>query len=490
MTSFLQYFVLIALQIFVTPIVLHLGGKEVLGGYSFIMQIVAWAGAVDLGFGVAISRVLSQAHGLNDDHQHFRSIFASGRTYYIFIHLAFSSVVFLVGFFLANIIKMSAELQVQGRWSLFALALYSELKVPLILYNEGLNATQNMAVSNMIVLVGNVLRLLMSIVFVYLGLSLFGLMLSYIAADLLTSISQRVAYKAIFPRDRMGWGFTDSKMLKEMILFGLTFMLMQLAGRLTTSTDSLLVGFVMGAGTVAVYYTSQMPGTVLYQAAWKIADNVQSGLNDLYANRNFQRIKDVYSRVLVYSLCIAFGLAFGLLLFNERTIGIWVGPHQYAGGLFTFLLAVYAIMQILFYANSRMLIVYGQIRVISTIGIVTGLAKLGMGFGFLKLFGLPGLLLAFILGDLPNLVYSFVKTFQLLQFARTDVVKTVATPVAKVLLLPSLFLLTFLVLPIRTGGAVFVLSVAGFVVIWLGPFVRYALSASERSRIIAGLLRR
>jgi len=79
-TSFLQYALLMVLQFLLAPVVLRVAGQEVLGAYSFLMQMIAWGALTDMGFGVAASRSLAQAHGLSDRHL-FCEIFTTARTF-------------------------------------------------------------------------------------------------------------------------------------------------------------------------------------------------------------------------------------------------------------------------------------------------------------------------------------------------------------------------------------------------------------------------
>ena len=136
----------------------------------------------------------------------------------------------------------------------------------------------------------------MAIVFTMLGFGLFGLMIAYILSDFFIALMQRVYYNFKFPLDKMGWGIPDRTLFKQMFIFGTTYMLIIITSRLSSSTDNLVIGIALGASTVAVYYTSQMPGTLLYQFIWKLADSAYPGLNDLYANRQFDKIQVSYLR--------------------------------------------------------------------------------------------------------------------------------------------------------------------------------------------------
>jgi O-antigen/teichoic acid export membrane protein len=74
LTSFLQFGLVIILQIFLAPIVLKYAGQETLGAFSIIMQIVSYLALLDLGFSVSTNRFLPQAFGKDDNLKYFKDI--------------------------------------------------------------------------------------------------------------------------------------------------------------------------------------------------------------------------------------------------------------------------------------------------------------------------------------------------------------------------------------------------------------------------------
>ena len=162
-TSLLQYAFIMVLQFILAPVILRIAGKEVLGAYSFLLQIISWAALTDLGFGVAIQRNLSQAIGIDDKHQRFRSIFITGRTFYIASNLAFAGLILIISWKLNSFMPMSESVGKEARIALNLLAIWVIIRTPLALYNDALIATQNFVPVNIISAVGVAMRLLFSI---------------------------------------------------------------------------------------------------------------------------------------------------------------------------------------------------------------------------------------------------------------------------------------------------------------------------------------
>ena len=445
-TSFLQYGLLMALQFALAPVVLRLAGQEVLGAYSFILQVMGWAALTDLGFGVAISRSLAQAHGMEDERKRFRDVFVTGRTFLSASNLVFGLVLLGVGWNVDNIMSMSPTAEDQARTAVFLLAAWVAIRIPVSLYGEALIATQNLAAANIIVALGNALRLLLSLLFVFLGWELIGLMAGFVLAEAAIACTQRFWYRRLYPEDKFGWGVPDRGLFREMFNFGLTYMVMVVAGRLSASTDSIIVGYLYGAAAVSVYYTSQMPGTVLYQLIWKPTDNSAPALNELHARRAFPQITVTYLRLLRYTLLLILPLSVGIAAFNRSAIMLWVGEAQYAGGLFTAALAVFSFTQVVIHLNAIVLVAYGRVRAMSLFSLCAGIVKVVLALQLGKNVGLAGVMIANASVDIAAIVFYDYSVRKLLGLSFSKVWRDAVSPVARAIVPPAFALIVFFAL--------------------------------------------
>ena len=61
-TAIAQYFIVSLSQILLAPFILRVAGTEVLGAYSFLMQILGVGLLLDLGLSVALGRFLARSY--------------------------------------------------------------------------------------------------------------------------------------------------------------------------------------------------------------------------------------------------------------------------------------------------------------------------------------------------------------------------------------------------------------------------------------------
>ena len=483
LTSILQYALLMVLQFLLAPVVLKYAGQEALGSYSFLMQIISWAALTDLGFGVATGRNLAQAHGIDDQRKLFSSVFTTGRTFYLGSNLAFAIVVLLIGWKVNSFMTMSYGIETQARLSLFLLAIWIAVRTPLSLYGDALIATQNLASSNVIVALSNTLRLLLSLSLILMKTGLVGLMMAYIIAEAFTLTVQRMWYYRLYRNDKFGWGIPDRVLFKEMLKFGFTYMVMIVAGRLSLSTDSIIIGYLQGAAAISIYYVTQMPATFVYQFIWRFADNAVPALNELYAKRALPQLSDVYLRLLRYSILAIIPLAIGIVGFNRIVISLWVGKVQYAGEFFSIALAFFAITQVINHLNALVMVVFGAVRPMAIFGLCGGVLKVSLAFWLGRIIGLPGVMRANTLLDVPVLIYFSYLSWHLLELPIRQVWQHALLPTLPVCIMTLLLLIVQLIRPLAETLPELFFWISLYAFIWILGTIAFGLVQSERDNI-------
>jgi O-antigen/teichoic acid export membrane protein len=362
------------LQAALSPLVLYVAGQEALGAYAILLQATAFLALVDFGFGSALSRYLAQASGYEDSKKRFLMIFSIGRTFYALSNLFFALLVVIFSFFIGRIFSFSTVIESQARIGLWILAGWSVLRIPFAVYGPALTATQNMAANNFINMGSNFVRIVISLGMLFWGFGLVGLMLGNVMAEAFNYILQRWYYSRRYPDEKIGWGISNWKLFKEMIAFSGGYVLVIIGGKLSLSTDNLIVGALFGGAATSVYYTTQIPTFFLVALIWKIVDNSTPGINELYGKGSIERMQTVYLRLYRYSLLCALGLAFGLIAFNRETIILWVGQQQYAGSLMNISLVLFVIASVISHINAVIMIAYGSVHFLSALCISAGVA--------------------------------------------------------------------------------------------------------------------
>lgn len=472
-----------ALQFLLAPVVLRYAGKEALGAYSFLIQMIAWGALTDLGFGVATGRRLAQAHGF-PARINFREVFETGRTFLIVSNLFFAGFILIVSWKLSVFIQLTPTIERQAKLSLNIFACWVACRGIISLYGDALIATQHMADVNLIQSAYGALRLLLSLCFVKIGWGLVGLIGANIIAEAATFVTQRIRYRKLFPSDIFRWGLKNKRLFSEMFKFGLTYMVMIIAGKMYSSTDGIVVGNLLGAGAVAIVYVTQMPGTIFYQLLWRISDNSSPAINEIYAQKNKVYLAESYLKLCRVSMMLAICLAIGLLFMNRQAISIWVGYDQYAGSIFTIALAGISITQVMIHVACVFLVAVGDIKLIVVWGVISGVLKVALSILLVKAIGIPGCVIGTLVLDVPSLFIYISKANRALSIPYKTIFRLVVAPALKANIFSCItILLLIIIFPLPSWrtllirGALYLLAFS--VGAWLKGF-----TSDDRYRIV------
>lgn len=481
--SFVQYGIFIILQVILTPLILKVAGQEVLGAYSIIMQIVGYGILLDLGFSVALSRFLAQTYGLQDQGRRFSEVFTIGRVFLLVTNLVFAALIFLVAYKIGDLIVASESILTQARFALYFLAVWTIIRTPMALYNHGLMATQNMAAANVIAIIGNMTRLILSLLLVYTGFGLVGLIVANIFAEGITFVMQMQYFKNKYPDYSFGWNIANNTLFKEILSFGVKYWGVNLAVVLFLGSDSIIIGNLYGASAASVFYTTKIPAFLLFQFIFRLSDNAGPAANELLAQGNYEALRSAYLKLMRYSLLIAFPVAIGIVGFNEAVISAWVGAAQYAGSIMSIAIAFFVLTQVVNHINAMITLAAGNMRGWSIVSIVTSMISLALSYVLGKLFGMQWVMVAIALMDIPNVIFLFKRSLAGLKLSAMQVWREALVPVLWVSL-PLCGLVLYLKI-VNSMGTLFSMfaCMTLFSVLWLTSLLVIGLNVSEKMQL-------
>jgi O-antigen/teichoic acid export membrane protein len=480
LTSFLQYGVQIILQIALAPIVLKVAGQETLGAYAIIMQIVGLGILLDLGFGVALGRYLSQAFGIDDDGASFREVFTLGKYFLLVSNLIFSLLIFILAINIGDFISANHLILAQAREALYCLAVWTIIRTPFLIYQQALIATQNMASVNVIAIVGNASRLVLSLVFVYSGLGLTGLILANIFSELFVLALNIKIFNKLLSHYKSNWKVFNVKRFKDMIGFGLSYSGVNVAVVMFLGCDLIVVGNLYGAAVGSVYYTTKIPAFLAFQLIFKLSDNAAPAVNELIAKGSYEALKNAYIILFRYSILIALPVSVGIIGLNEFVISTWVGSQQFAGNIMTFALASFVISQTMNHINAMIIVATGNMGGWSTLSIVSAALTLILSYWLGRDLGLQYIMVVIAVMDFPILIFLFYRSIKNINVTIQDLWSEVFRPCI-LSAAPLILLIAFFkwLNPISSWLNL-ILIVIALAIVWIISTYKFGLKSNEQ----------
>ena len=403
-TGVLQYFSQILVQALLAPFVLKLAGRETLGAFGAIMQVIGIISLTDIIGSWSLERFLGQAAGLEDGGARFRTIFTTARTVFIFTAAIYSILVLIFSFFIANLFHLSLPVARQAQHALFVVAAWAFLRTPLAAYSTASVATQDIAMVNVIGTLNGIGRVVASLGFLLAGGGLFGLILAGTVVEICGYTLFWLRFKKMNPGLMPGWGIRDKALLREMLGFGGHTALINLGNTLMFNSGVSIAGMTNGAAMASSFYTTQMPTTTAYNMMQRLSESAAPAINELWGRKEVAKVRSALRRITRLLLTLTLPLSVGVLMFNRDLVTTWVGAGQYGGTLLTASLAAYCVVISL----QRVVVVYwfvfGWMRLLTITCLLQGAANFGLAFYLSKIFGIGGITLALVVIILPQTV--------------------------------------------------------------------------------------
>lgn len=408
-TGIFQYAVQILVQVFLAPVVLKFAGREALGAYGAINQVLLLFSLVDIIHSWSLERFLGQSTGLEDGGARFRNVFTTARTCLLATNSLVALFVVIFSHYVGPLFDLSPPIAAQAQRALWVIAAWSVIRTPFAAYANALMATQELSLAYLIGTFLGVLRAVASLGFVFLGGGLFGLILAGTAAEAIGSLLYRSRFKRLHPTLMPRWGIPDKTLMREIVSFGAHGIFLNIGNVLIFSSGNMLAGLTNGAAVASTFYTTQTPAMTAYNMMARLSDSATPAINELWGRREVDRLRVSLIRIVRLLLLMALPLATGVALYNRDLVTCWVGARQYAGALLTVSLALFCVIVSLQRVGMVYSFVFGWMRLLTATALLQGLANFGLGFYFGRRLGVGGITLALVITVLPQTLILWYK---------------------------------------------------------------------------------
>lgn len=413
-TNYIQTIIGIALGLLLSPLVLKLAGRETMGAYAIFLQIIGYVSLVDLGFGYSAGRYLVQAHALGQEE--FKKTASIFKTVATIQNCIMAFVFFILGFFTVNLFGFSAEIINDVKISFLVLSIWTFVSGYLNIYNAALYATNDMAIVNIIAIITNFTRLLLSFFFVFMHLALLGLILSQIVSQILTTILSMIYFKKRHGYLHLDFFLKFDDHLRGIFSYSIYGFLIMIATKLIFSTDNIVIGYLFGAISVSIYYLTAQPSIMLYNLILKIPDNFFPTISKYFAIEDYVSLQKLYLKLIKYSSIIMIPVSYGIIFFTKDVVNLWVGPEQYLAQPMAIWCGLVAFNIVFNHISGSIIKAEGNnMRKASIIYFFEGIINLVLSLFFAKLFGLHGVMLGTLLASFVSLIWMFSITLKILR---------------------------------------------------------------------------
>jgi O-antigen/teichoic acid export membrane protein len=466
-----------------SPLLLRFNGKEAVGGFSIVLQIVAYVVLLDLGVGQALSRELAQAGSLPERKPDSDRAVVTAALLLCGFGLLASAVLYAISQSLPLWLNDPPAAIADLRGALVAYACWMPFRFALTLGPTLIYARQSIAAYATIAVGVDVVRAAAMVAAVAAGRGLFGIAVANICAEGLGLVTgMALAARQLRSID---WRSRPNRAsVRRLARIGVPSALITLGDRLTFYSQSIIVGAIFDARAAASFYATRASGNAGMALIWRGLDSTVPGLNDLYSRGDRTAFYSAYMRLAGYAVGIA--LWFGAVLFavNEGIVSAWLGTGFYVGNGMTAALCVLAPLATFKNVATKVLVVEGEVQQYIWVLVAEGAANLALSILAGHLLGTGGVMLAVVLAHMVSVPY-------LLRRAAAAAGLSAATMVGTVMRIgvrcSAAGAVTALLAGVASGGGLrsVLLVVGASAIAGSAGFVAFGLSDTDRSAVLS-----
>ena len=402
-SNWLAYFATLLVSFFLTPTLIRSLGPPRYDVWYVVEQVLAYLTLLDLGIAACLVRNVARLHAA-DEREGLNRVAASCLA-------AFTGAgagAFVAGG--AALALLAGRLEAKAGHPgdvlpfMLVMLLNVALSLPLGVFASVLDGLQRYPEKSAVRLVALAGRTVGILLVVRHGGGLLPLALVLLAA----SLAEQLALLALAYRYLPGLSFhprrVDRATLKLVRVASTDAFLAMLAGRMTTQTGSILIGFWLPAGEVTRFAN----GTRLVEYAKNLLRNVTStltpGVSALEARGDWPAIRALYLNATRWVLYAAVPIQVGLYLFGAAFLTRWLGPDLARGsGATAALLASTVALGMAQSVASRILYGLGQLKLFARLALAEAGLNVVLSFALVGPFGVGGVAFGIAL---PNVLFS------------------------------------------------------------------------------------
>lgn len=323
---------------FATPIIIHAIGKTDFGIYHLTIEFLFYLGMCEIGMSSAAYGMLNKAWISQDQSEVKKTVWALLKEYFKLYPIIFATLVLLTYLFLNLSVKDTRE---EVRYA-FILMASTGVLIPLNVFRSFIHASERAHILSKVSSFQLLILTAMNITMALMGYGLLGLAVAYFIAQLFFNIVSAIFALRLMSRmeDKGGEANVDSKEVWRVSMHGF---FQELLGRMSHSSDAIILSFFAPPATLTYFVTNQRTGQFMDGLLKNIGNATWASVTRVREDkRELQRIMNFFNLFFPF---VANPMAFSLAYNNHDFINLWLGENFYVSDLFSWVV-IYGIFTI------------------------------------------------------------------------------------------------------------------------------------------------
>lgn len=430
----------VVITFIMSPLIVRALGNYDYGVWEMVFAVVGYMGLLDLGLMPAIIRSVARYQAL-EDRSELQRIYSSSMAFLVPVGLCMAFLLIGVAFFTPDLILQGTDPTRQKVYFIFFLivAVQTFFTFTGTMFECFLEGFQQYNLRNY----ATIFMSVAGAVVLYPLLKNGGGLITIAAANAVGYTVKYAFYGVMLSRRRFGsfrfrWADVSSPTLKAMFSFGFNNLVYAVSLKISSVTDSLIIGTFLGPAVVTLYI---IPYNFISQARtfiWALSRNFMPLFSELDALGEKETAQRLYFRASRFMVGLILPLVIGIVLLGPPFLEHWMG-REYAenGRMVLYIIAAAYGVQWLNPLANRFLTGYGQHGIMAKLGIAGSLFNLVLSLILVHFLGKEGVALGTLLPVLFFEPYYLYRVCRILKSTVWIYAQKVLIP----LLIPALIII-------------------------------------------------
>lgn len=375
-----------------TPFMIHRLGDFEFGVYTLAFSVVGYTELLELGIRNTLQRFVGRLSGMNDSESR-NSVFSTAMILTISIGAFIVILTIASSRVLPLFFKFSAMQNNQFAWLVVLFGLNVGFGLPATLLGAYLTGLQRFDLQNALAIIRQGLRALFIVTVLLRGYGVVAVGGATLAAALLCLPINWWMIRAIDPGVRFSIRPVNLKTGGELLGFSFWTLLNNAGQFLRDSTDSIVIGRVLGASLITPFSVASRLVDYFRPIIIGMVSPLLPRVSELDGQERHQDIRQLFLRMTRLSALASLSIGSMLVLHGRTFLLLWVGQRYVSSYPILVLLTVGGVASLAQFGSLHLLIALGRHRVYGLWTIGEGLANLILSIIWAHRYGIVGVAL-------------------------------------------------------------------------------------------------
>ena len=473
-----------AVGFFLMPFVVRHIGAAAFGIWLLAGSVIGYMGLISLGLGPTVTKKSAEYLALRDT-VGLNQILSTVFVLYLGLGTILAIAVLALAPVIPQVFHTDAQQVDQLKWGFWLVGLQAALGFPFAIFGGLVQGLHDFHISNGIVVINSVFRLIGTVILLNAGLGLISLLVLEFFLSAVGWTLQIVWVKKRIPELSISLSLYDSKQVRSLLGFSGAMFLWRAAGFTVHRSSRIIIGLFMPLSNITIYEVGNRIIDYSRTVFTSFLNPLLPLSSELQAQAITKSLRAIYLRgtKIVFAAYLATSAV--LYLWGESFIRLWMGHEFVPAALLLQILLIGNLYQAQNVVAHAMLPGMGFLRVFSRIMAAYPIVCVLLSLLLIYPFGLVGVAVAATATFIILETYFLRQILPIFEISLAELLRGCHLP-SMMALLPALAfaMVSRLFLPVNTWTGL-VAVVVVFLVIYAAAFWLWGLSRSEKESLRA-----